>query len=155
MNQSRRNRTIDKLRRGDVRVLVATDVAARGIDVANITHVINYDLPKAAEDYIHRIGRTGRAGATGIAISFAAPDDMRPLQQIERYTGQSIKRHVIVGFEPQLKPMSANENSRRYGEQRKSHRGFGNGPRSDQGRWNKSLSGNEKRTGRDLGRPGR
>ncbi len=63
MNQSQRNRTLAKLRSGDVRVLVATDVAARGIDVVSITHVINYDLPKVGEDYVHRIGRTGRAGA--------------------------------------------------------------------------------------------
>ncbi|MBI1991418.1 MAG: C-terminal helicase domain-containing protein, partial [Betaproteobacteria bacterium] len=72
MNQSQRNRTLARMRSGDVRVLVATDVAARGIDVASVTHVINYDLPRVAEDYVHRIGRTGRAGATGIAISFAA-----------------------------------------------------------------------------------
>ena len=72
MNQNARNRTIMNMRRGKIRLLVATDVAARGLDVTGITHVINYDLPKNAEDYVHRIGRTGRAGATGIAISFAS-----------------------------------------------------------------------------------
>jgi len=101
MNQGKRNRTLASLRNGRVRVLVATDVAARGIDVASITHVINYDLLKVAEDYVHRIGRTGRAGASGIAISFATRDDHRELRQIERYTGQAIARHVIPGFEPQ------------------------------------------------------
>jgi len=100
MNQSQRNRTLSRLRSGAVRVLVATDVAARGIDVQSITHVINYDLPKAAEDYVHRIGRTGRAGALGIAISFAAPDDVRELRQIERFTGRRIDTHVVPGFEP-------------------------------------------------------
>ncbi len=65
MTQGARNRTLTKLRHGDVKVLVATDVAARGIDVQGISHVINYDLPKFAEDYVHRIGRTGRAGNTG------------------------------------------------------------------------------------------
>ena len=100
MNQSQRNRTLARMRSGAVRVLVATDVAARGIDVASITHVINYDLPKVAEDYVHRIGRTGRAGASGIAISFAAPDDAQQLKQIERYTGRQIARHEIAGMEP-------------------------------------------------------
>ena len=104
MNQSQRNRTLDGMRRGNVRVLVATDVAARGIDVVSITHVINFDLPKVAEDYVHRIGRTGRAGASGIAISFAAPDDAQQLKQIERYTGRQIERHVVAGMEP--KPQS-------------------------------------------------
>ncbi len=99
MNQSQRNRTLARLRSGAVRVLVATDVAARGIDVASITHVINYDLPKVAEDYVHRIGRTGRAGATGTAISFASSDDIRQLKQIERYIGQTIERWSVPGFE--------------------------------------------------------
>lgn len=102
MNQSQRNRTLAKLRNGSVRVLVATDVAARGIDVAGITHVINYDLPRVAEDYVHRIGRTGRAGAAGIAISFAAPDEAQQLRQIERFTGQRISVAVVSGLEPKL-----------------------------------------------------
>ncbi len=99
MNQSQRNRTLAKLRSGAVRVLVATDVAARGIDVASISHVINYDLPKVAEDYVHRIGRTGRAGAMGTAISFASSDDIRQLKMIERYIGQTIERWSVPGFE--------------------------------------------------------
>jgi superfamily II DNA/RNA helicase len=79
---------------------VATDVAARGIDVASITHVFNYDMPKVAEDYVHRIGRTGRAGATGIAISFAGAEDRYQLRQIERFTGRQIQLHVVPGMEP-------------------------------------------------------
>ncbi len=109
MNQSQRNRTLAKLRSGNVRVLVATDVAARGIDVKSISHVINYDLPKAAEDYVHRIGRTGRAGLNGIAISFAAPDDGWQVRQIERYTGHSIVAHVVEGLEPKV-PQRASHN---------------------------------------------
>jgi superfamily II DNA/RNA helicase len=104
MNQSQRNRTLAKLRSGAVRILVATDVAARGIDVASISHVINYDLPKVAEDYVHRIGRTGRAGAMGTAISFASSEDIRQLKQIERYIGQTIERWSVPGFEAK-KPM--------------------------------------------------
>jgi superfamily II DNA/RNA helicase len=100
MNQNARNRTIMNMRRGKIRLLVATDVAARGLDVTGITHVINYDLPKNAEDYVHRIGRTGRAGASGIAISFASGKEFDSLRQIERFIGQSIPQHVIAGLEP-------------------------------------------------------
>jgi superfamily II DNA/RNA helicase len=100
MTQGARNRTLTKLRHGDVKVLVATDVAARGIDVAGITHVINYDLPKFAEDYVHRIGRTGRAGNTGIAISFASNMDRHQVRKIEQFTGQRLEPSVIAGFEP-------------------------------------------------------
>ena len=87
MNQRERTRTLQDMRRGGVRTLVATDVAARGIDVAGISHVINFDLPREAEGYVHRIGRTGRAGATGIAVSLAHHHDRGALRQIERYTG--------------------------------------------------------------------
>src|SRR5213078_296842 len=79
MNQNQRTRAMQSLRTGRVRLLVATDVAARGLDVTGITHVFNFDLPKNPEDYVHRIGRTGRASAKGIAISFAAPEDRRQL----------------------------------------------------------------------------
>ena len=100
MTQGARNRTLTKLRHGDVKVLVATDVAARGIDVQGISHVINYDLPKFAEDYVHRIGRTGRAGASGIAISFASNMDRHILRKIEQFTGNKMEPAVVEGFEP-------------------------------------------------------
>ena len=100
MKQGARNRTIKDLRCGKIRLLVATDVAARGLDVAGISHVINYDLPRFAEDYVHRIGRTGRAGAAGIAISFASRQESSYLVKIEKYIGQTICRQVIPGLEP-------------------------------------------------------
>ena len=100
MTQGARNRTLTKLRQGDVKVLVATDVAARGIDVQGISHVINYDLPKFAEDYVHRIGRTGRANNTGIAISFASNMDRHILRKIEQFTGHRMEPAVVEGFEP-------------------------------------------------------
>jgi superfamily II DNA/RNA helicase len=100
MSQNARNRTIMNMKRGKIRLLVATDVAARGLDVVGITHIINYDLPKNAEDYVHRIGRTGRAGATGIAISFASSREVDSLRSIERYIGQSIPQQIIAGLEP-------------------------------------------------------
>ena len=100
MKQSARNRTMSNMRRGKIRLLVATDVAARGIDVAGISHIINFDLPKCAEDYVHRIGRTGRAGASGIAISFASSKEFNELSRIERYIGKTLPKHVVPGLEP-------------------------------------------------------
>ncbi|WP_342119620.1 DEAD/DEAH box helicase [Pseudoduganella sp. OTU4001] len=100
MHQGARNRTLDGLRRGNVKVLVATDVAARGIDVPNITHVFNYDLPKFPEDYVHRIGRTGRAGRNGVAVSLVNHAENMLVRRIERLTRQPIPVEVIEGFEP-------------------------------------------------------
>ncbi|MES2772459.1 MAG: DEAD/DEAH box helicase [Pseudomonadota bacterium] len=100
MHQGARNRTLTALRRGEVRVLVATDVAARGIDVPTITHVFNYDLPKFAEDYVHRIGRTGRAGRNGLAISLVNHAEQFNVKKIERFTKQVIPVAVVEGHEP-------------------------------------------------------
>jgi superfamily II DNA/RNA helicase len=140
MTQGARNRTILNMRRGRIRLLVATDVAARGLDVTGITHVINYDLPKNAEDYVHRIGRTGRAGASGIAISFASFKEVDSLNKIERYIGQTLPQHTIPGLEPARplrrastgsgRPGQAARNQvpsygRGYGKQGSSRRSFG------------------------------
>jgi superfamily II DNA/RNA helicase len=100
MHQGARNRTLDSMRRGQVRVLVATDVAARGIDVPTITHVVNYDLPKFPEDYVHRIGRTGRAGRNGVAISLVNHAEGMNIKRIERFTKQLIPVNVVEGYEP-------------------------------------------------------
>jgi hypothetical protein len=89
------------LRQGQVQILVATDVAARGIDVPTISHVFNFGLPMKAEDYTHRIGRTGRAGRDGLAITFAEMRDRRKIFDIEAYTRQPIKAEVVPGLEPQ------------------------------------------------------
>lgn len=132
MTQGARNRTLTKLRHGDVKVLVATDVAARGIDVHGITHVINYDLPKFAEDYVHRIGRTGRAGNTGIAISFASNMDRHILRKIEQFTGNSMSPAVVEGFEPKRAiKMDGPGGSRRDGHKPGGRGGFK--PRDDRG----------------------
>ncbi len=100
MPQGRRNRVLHGLRTRDLRVLVATDVAARGIDVPSISHVINYGLPMKAEDYVHRIGRTGRAGRAGIAVTLAERRDAGMIHRIQRFTTQNIPSAVIVGLEP-------------------------------------------------------
>ncbi|MBI2726854.1 MAG: DEAD/DEAH box helicase [Polaromonas sp.] len=101
LSQGLRNRRLMAFRDGRVQVLVATDVAARGLDVPTITHVVNYGLPMKAEDYVHRIGRTGRAGREGKAVTIAEFRDRRKIQDIEHYTQQNLKPSVIAGLEPQ------------------------------------------------------
>jgi len=101
LSQGLRNRRLMAFRDGRVQVLVATDVAARGLDVPTITHVINYGLPMKAEDYVHRIGRTGRAGREGKAVTIAEFRDRRKIQDIEHYMQQNLKPSVIAGLEPQ------------------------------------------------------
>lgn len=91
LNQAQRERLLTRFRQQQVRWIVATDIAARGLDVEHLTHVINYDLPDSVESYVHRIGRTGRAGKTGTAISLIQPFDRRKLQQIERHVRQALK----------------------------------------------------------------
>jgi superfamily II DNA/RNA helicase len=100
LNQGLRNRRLMALREGHVQILVATDVAARGIDVPTITHVFNFGLPMKAEDYTHRIGRTGRAGRNGLAVTFAEFRDRRKIMDIESYNRQPIKAEVVPGLEP-------------------------------------------------------
>lgn len=103
MIQKERFRSLAQFKQAATGVLITTDVAARGLDVQDISHVINFDLPRTADVYVHRIGRTGRAGAKGIAISLVEAHDMSILQKIERYTQQKIKRRVIEQLAPQHK----------------------------------------------------
>src|SRR5881227_2500490 len=98
-SQNQRLRALKDFKSGAVRVLVATDVAARGIDVDGISHVVNYDFPMHSEDYVHRIGRTGRAHAIGDAISFVTPEDQGPLRSLERFIGRGIVRKKAEGFD--------------------------------------------------------
>lgn len=97
-SQSQRLRALKDFKSGDVRVLVATDIAARGIDVDGISHVVNYDFPMHVEDYVHRIGRTGRAHAVGDAISFVTPEDHDELRALEKFIGRGIVRKKADGF---------------------------------------------------------
>ncbi|MGA9768101.1 MAG: DEAD/DEAH box helicase [Blastocatellia bacterium] len=97
-SQSQRNSALDSFRSGRVRVLVATDVAARGIDVDDITFVINYEVPPTAEDYIHRVGRTARAGRNGSALTMVSPEEEPLLASIERVTGIKLERSKLTGF---------------------------------------------------------
>ena len=141
MPQGRRNRVLGALRMKQLKVLVATDVAARGIDVPTITHVINYGLPMKAEDYVHRIGRTGRAGRSGLAITIAERRDIPMIRRIERFTTHNIPAAVVPGLEPRLQaPAAQRPGTGHFGEERSfggghrpsfgGNRGGFNGPRN-------------------------
>jgi ATP-dependent RNA helicase RhlE len=99
-SQSARTKALADFKSGDLQVLVATDIAARGIDIDMLPHVVNFELPNVPEDYVHRIGRTGRAGATGEAISLVCVDEDIFLRDIERLIKRTIPREVVPGFEP-------------------------------------------------------
>nr|WP_315258261.1 DEAD/DEAH box helicase [uncultured Duganella sp.] len=109
LSQGARTQTLTDFRSGYLQVLVATDVAARGIDIARLPAVVNYDLPRSAVDYTHRIGRTGRAGESGVAISFVTADAEAHFRLIEKRQNQRVPREVIAGFEPSevAQPVSA------------------------------------------------
>ena len=100
-SQGHRTRALADFKAGKVDVMVATDIAARGIDIADLPHVINFDLPNVPEDYVHRIGRTGRAGAEGEAISLVSADEIKQLRDIERLIQNTLERDEIEGFEPE------------------------------------------------------
>ena len=99
-SQGARTKALTAFKSGELRVLVATDIAARGLDIDQLPQVVNFDLPQVAEDYVHRIGRTGRAGATGTAISLVAADEFKLLSDIERLTKKLLERREVDGFEP-------------------------------------------------------
>jgi superfamily II DNA/RNA helicase len=129
MPQAVRNRRLDSLRKGVTKILVATDVAARGIDVPTISHVINFGLPMKPEDYTHRIGRTGRAGRSGIAITIALHSERVKIRGIERFTQNTLTPSIIPGLEPQKKPESAGGGGGRPGGGRGRPSGGGGGGR--------------------------
>jgi len=99
-SQSARTRALSEFKTGELQVLVATDIAARGIDIDQLPHVVNFELPNVPEDYVHRIGRTGRAGAEGEAVSLVCVDENSFLADIEKLIKRSIPREVVPGFEP-------------------------------------------------------
>ena len=138
-SQNARQKALDNFSRGRARVLVATDLASRGIDVTGVTHVINYELPADAESYVHRIGRTARAGASGIALSFCDGSERGQLKSIERLTNQRIAVVQTPANEdmpaaPPLRP-KAERDARDEGERRE-HRGNGHGPKHANGNGN-------------------
>ena len=99
-SQSARTKALADFKAGKLTALIATDIAARGIDIDQLPHVVNYDLPNVPEDYVHRIGRTGRAGSNGVAVSLVCVDEHQMLRDIERLIKQNVPQEVIPGFEP-------------------------------------------------------
>src|SRR5206468_6109170 len=102
-SQPQRTQALADFKSGRTRILVATDIAQRGIDVEGLSHVVNFDVPKVPEDYIHRVGRTARAGATGDAITFVSPEEMNELRAIERAVAKVLPRKTLDGFDYQPK----------------------------------------------------
>jgi ATP-dependent RNA helicase RhlE len=126
-SQQARVEALDQFKQGAIQVLVATDVAARGIDIDQLPVVVNFDLPHAAEDYVHRIGRTGRAGASGAALSLVSDDELRYLSDIEKLLNKKIPSEIIPGYAPDVavmpefsRPVRNERNERSNSEQRSS-----------------------------------
>lgn len=107
--QTHRNKALDGFRNGKTRILVATDVAARGIDVDDIVMVVNFDVPQDPEVYVHRVGRTARAGANGIALTLMSPDEWLLMGDVEKLIGRTFAREVVAGFEPSVMPIPPEE----------------------------------------------
>lgn len=137
-SQGARTRALREFKENTVRVLVATDIAARGLDIDKLPHVVNYDLPQVPEDYVHRIGRTGRAENSGIAVSLVSIDERSQMRAIERLLKQELKREIIPGFEPDpsikepTKKAAPNNNRGRRGPPHSGGRN-GGGPRGGRG----------------------
>jgi superfamily II DNA/RNA helicase len=155
MPQGRRTRVLQGLRTKHLRVLVATDVAARGIDVPSISHVINYGLPMKAEDYVHRIGRTGRAGRNGIAVTLAERMDTGMIRRIQQFTTQSIPVATIAGLEPKSPEprMFAPRPEGRFGGGGGGGKSFGQGRPSFGGGGGKSFGGGKPAFGKPFQKP--
>ncbi|WP_373017849.1 DEAD/DEAH box helicase [Thiomicrorhabdus sp.] len=157
-SQGARTRALAEFKNGDIRVLVATDIAARGLDIDQLPHVINFELPNVAEDYVHRIGRTGRAGASGEALSLVTSEEAKLLFDIERLIGELLPRKVVEGFEPvhnvpesrldtrPIKPKKPKKPKNPHAEhkdgQRSGEMARGHKPRSTQSAGNKKPGGN-------------
>ncbi|HEY9208303.1 MAG TPA: DEAD/DEAH box helicase [Acidovorax sp.] len=147
LSQGLRNRRLMALRAGQVQILVATDVAARGIDVPTITHVFNFGLPMKAEDYTHRIGRTGRAGRDGLAITFAEFRDRRKIFDIESYSRQQFKSDVIAGMEPSQRSPQAPRGGDFGGGRGAPGRSYDNRDNQSRGRFGGPARGGNDRGG--------
>ena len=145
LSQGLRNRRLMALRSGQVQILVATDVAARGIDVPTITHVFNFGLPMKAEDYTHRIGRTGRAGRDGLAVTFAEFRDRRKIFDIEGYSRQQFKAEVVPGMEPSQRAPQAPRGD--FGGRGGQGRSYDNRDNPSRGRFNGPARGGPDRGG--------
>lgn len=159
--QGARTRALTEFKNNDIQVLVATDIAARGLDIDQLPQVVNHDLPNVAEDYVHRIGRTGRAGASGQAVSLVSPDEFKQLADIEKLIGETLPREQVTGFEmtnalPKSNPdqqkrrsgkpkklKAEHRDGQRSGDNAQGHKA-GNLPKRNSGNRNRSQSGGQQ-----------
>lgn len=149
-SQNARTKALSGFKKGTVRVLVATDIAARGLDIPLLPHVVNFELPNVPEDYVHRIGRTGRAGARGEAISLVSAEEADLVRGIEKVLGHRLKTSTIEGFEPtenmEVTPASNNDQNQRNNNSRNNNRRNSGGRNQNRNR-NSSNSSNNKNSG--------
>jgi len=144
-SQAQRTKALDGFKKNKTQILVATDIAARGIDIDQLSHVVNFDLPNVPEDYVHRIGRTGRAGASGQAISLVSADEAKQLQDIERLIKRKIEREEIETFEPQhIVPDSVSGKSSQNKKRANPNNSNGNKPKQYKGKRNGSSEQNQR-----------
>jgi ATP-dependent RNA helicase RhlE len=127
-SQGARTRALSNFKSGELRVLVATDLAARGLDIEQLPHVVNYELPNVPEQYVHRIGRTGRAGVTGEALSLVSPDEYSYLADIEKLLKRKLEREIVPGFEPGTAPLPSSDEQRHAPRERQEQRRQGQRP---------------------------
>jgi len=152
--QGARTKALRDFKAGDIRVLVATDIAARGLDIDKLPHVVNYELPHVPEDYIHRIGRTARAGHDGTAISLVCVDELKLLKDIEKLLGSQIKKEYVAGYEVDKRIKAEPINKGKPAQRGAPRRGKPSGPKpTGAGRRNKSRPGKNAR-GAQAKRPG-
>ena len=151
-SQGARTRALAEFKRGDVRVLVATDIAARGLDIDQLPHVVNYELPNVPEDYVHRIGRTGRAGNEGEAVSLVCVDEHKLLRDIEQLLKKELKKVVLDGYTPdpgiRAEPIQQGKNGRNRSQPRKQGQARGRGGSSTRKQEAQKKSNSEDRSGK-------
>ncbi|TNF34738.1 MAG: DEAD/DEAH box helicase [Gammaproteobacteria bacterium] len=159
-SQAARTRALANFKHGEIRALVATDIAARGLDIEQLPLVVNYELPNVAEDYVHRIGRTGRAGCPGQAVSLLSADERGYLRDIERLIKQTLRQEIVAGFEPDPNaPVEAaphvlqQQRARERSQQRRRPRPQGNAGNGGAARGNSSAAGNSNAASRDDSKP--
>ena len=148
-SQAARTKALAGFKDGSISVLVATDIAARGLDIPLLPHVINFELPNVAEDYVHRIGRTGRAGASGEAISLVSADETSYLKEIEKLIGIKFPINIVDGFEPDpnasTQPEKQGQNRNQNAKPKSGKKKPNNGNFSNRNKTNNSGAGNRKR----------
>ncbi len=152
-SQGARTKALDGFKKGTTRVLVATDIAARGLDIPLLPHVVNFELPNISEDYVHRIGRTGRAGASGEAVSLVSADETSFLRDIEKLVGERIPSEIIEGFEPDpnasTEPIKQGQGRQRNQNQRRANSNTGGSNSGNSDRNNRNKRPNRSNNRRD------